>query len=224
MYSEEMETSVISTRQRLLLTVLGGVSLFLVTATIYAVETSFNPFFYLVGGSRKLASITVYFYLLAILAYWSALLRVLLEDRLHIPVVVGAFLATGGVAAMGARFSGIAVDEFFLFVVGRNAWWLALGLGVVGLRPGIRLLSFPPSRPWRNWVLVGGLALGTGVLVYVIGGRTYSPALMLAKVVLILIMPIVSLLGVAIRFEKDRVLRVLAAFAALAGVAEAAIH
>jgi hypothetical protein len=47
---------------------------------------------------------------------------------------------------------------------------------------------------------------------------------MLAKVVLILIVPIVALLGVAIRFERGWVLRVLAALAALAGVAEAAIH
>lgn len=95
--------------------------------------------------------------------------------------------------------------------------------GVAGLRPGLRLLSSQPSRPWRNWMLVGGLALGAGALIYVVGGRTYSPALMFAKVVLTLIVPTVMLLGVAIRFERGWVLRVLAALAALAGVAEAAL-
>lgn len=214
----------VESRRRLFLTVLGGASLFLVSATIYAVETSFNPFFYVVGGSRRLASITMYFYLLAVLAYWAVLLRVLLEDSVHILVAIGAFLAAGAVVVPVAQITGNRIDEFFSFVVGRNAWWLALCLGLAGLRSGLWLLSLRTSRPWRNWVLVGGVALGVGGLIYVLGGRTYSPALMLAKVVLILVVPIVVLLAVAIRLERGWLFRILAALAALGGVAEAAIH
>ena len=93
-------------RQRTLLSVLGGVSLLLTSATVYTVATSFNPFFWIVG-TRKLANVAAYVYLLVVLAYWSALLRALLEDGAQVLVAIGSFLAAG-VAVVDRRFAPCA--------------------------------------------------------------------------------------------------------------------
>jgi hypothetical protein len=220
-----METTSATTRRGGLIAAVSGLSLFMVTVTMYALETSFNPFFYIVGQSRRVAHIAAYFYLLAVLGYWSAVFPVLLEQTRQIPVVLASFIGGFVLVAIGSGLAQRQFDETILFEVGRHAWWLGAGLALISVRPGMRLLSRRTTTTrWRTWAGVGGVAFATGMLIYALSGRAYSPSVMLAKVVLILLVPTVSLLAIAIRSDKGWGIRLVSAAAALAAVAEAAIH
>jgi hypothetical protein len=202
--------------------VLAGVTIFLVAATTFASVTTFNPIQQTLGISRRVAIVITFFVLMSVLACGAAILRLCLVTYREGIGLLLSFWGALAVAAMGATVSRVPLDELLLLVVARYAWWVALVLAAGTLPLVLRAVRGQVSTSWRRWALVGSVAFSAGVALYYFGPRTNEHAELFAKTVLILIVPIVCLLGVAI--QAPSVVRIIAVLAALAGVAEAAIH
>jgi hypothetical protein len=202
---------------------IAGIALCLVTATIVASVTTFNPVQQTLGVSRRIADTVVFFYLVATLGYWSFVLRSGLASSSEFFGLVASFASGLGLMALGGVVQG-SFEGVLLFVVGRYGWWSALAISAASVPLGIRMTRIRWSTSWQRWAVVGAVACATGLLIYRFGPRSGGPWEMLAKVVLILVVPVISLLGIALRSHAPAPVRILATLAALAGVAEAAIH
>jgi hypothetical protein len=197
--------------------------MFLMLAFAYASIAAYQPFYYVVGRSNAVAKTVGAFYLAVVMGFWSFLWRRLLDAKRELILTGAAFLGAFAITKLIASIAGHEFDEVFLFYVGWCSWWAGLILIAIAL-PVFRLVSKPVVLGhWKWWAAVGIAAFAMGLSVHFLGGH-YSRMVLLAKTVLIVLLPSTCSLGVALRSGAPLAFRIAAASVALVGIVGATVY
>jgi len=204
-----------------LLSALGGVSLFLLAIFTYTRLTTFDPFQFSHGGSRAPANTVAFIHSALILGYWSLALLRSLTTRASVFCFFGAWLAS----LWGAILICHGRDDYCLkFDLGHQAWWLAIAIAALSAPLAVRTIRYGISFRLRRWAWVGTLSFGCGMVLYVVGIARQSPVEMLVKIVLILLIPAGCLLAISIGAKgKSALMRAASTLGAGVAVAAATI-
>lgn len=204
----------ISNPQRIILAMLGGLSLFLLTVVVYTRLTSNDPFRVFFSTCRSTGNAIALLHLTVLLGYWALVSRaVLVSTSTVLTFITFAFVLPGALLWL---YPG-DVEDCLRIGTGRHSWWLALIVTALSTPFGIRALQVGSAIPLVRWQVVGGISFTIGIALYVAGpsgGLSYA---ILAKIIFVLLIPIACLLVSAVKDrEKPTTLR--AAFALAAGI------
>jgi hypothetical protein len=209
----------LSSVQRAILPATAGLSLFFLAMLVDVRITATDPLARF-SENRVLLTIVSIVHLTAILSYWASISGVITASWRSSFYLASGFAIGAVVCGVSAThiFRDYDFDDFMRFTMGSYTFVILIGLAAVSLPIALPLFRCGGATNGSVSMLVGPVSVVVGLIVHLAVGTSPNAAVMLAKVVLLLLVPAASSIIVAIHGSRTIKVRLLYAMAAAVAI------